>query len=58
MAQTASAVSSVDDAGPNSSEIASPWKLGSVRIVIDPIIAAIAVSKIGLKRMALASSTC
>ncbi len=50
-------MSSVDDASPNSSEIASPWKIGSSRIVAAPIMAASAVSRIGLKRTAPASST-
>ena len=49
-------VSNVDDARPNSNDIANPWKIGSVKITAAPIIAARAVSKIGLKRMAPASS--
>ena len=52
-----STVSSVDDARPNSSEIASPWKIGSARITAAPIMAASAVSRIGLKRIAPASSS-
>ena len=35
-----STVSSVDEASPNRSEIASPWKIGSSRMVPAPIIAA------------------
>ena len=46
-----STVSRVEEARPNSSEIASPWKIGSVRITAAPIIAASAVSRIGLKRI-------
>ena len=51
-----STVSRVDEASPNSSEIARPWKIGSNRITAAPIIAAKAVSTIGLKRIAPASS--
>jgi hypothetical protein len=36
--------------------MARPWKIGSVRITAAPIIAASAVSRIGLKRIAPASS--
>ena len=50
-----SSVSAVDEARPNTSEIASPWKIGSVRMKAAPIIAAAAVRKIGLKRVAPAS---
>ena len=39
----------VEEASPNTSEIARPWKMGSVRIKAAPIIAAAAVRKIGLK---------
>ena len=46
-----STVSSVDEARPKSSEMARPWKIGSVRITAAPIIAASAVSRIGLKRI-------
>ena len=48
-------VSAVDEARPNTSEIASPWKIGSVRMKAAPIIAAAAVRTIGLNRVAPAS---
>ena len=47
----------MDEASPNSSEIARPWKIGSVSIVAAPIIADSAVSRIGLKRIAPAASS-
>ena len=52
-----SKVSAVEEARPNTMEIASPWKIGSARMNTAPIIAAAAVRKIGLKRIAPASST-
>ncbi len=39
MAGMTNTVSRVDDASPNSSEIASPWKIGSNRMTLAPIIA-------------------
>jgi len=57
MAGITRTVSKVDDASPNRSEIASPWKIGSSRMVAAPIMAASAVSRIGLKRTAPASSS-
>jgi hypothetical protein len=50
-------VSSVEEKRPNSSEIANPWKIGSSRMVAAPIIAESAVSRIGRKRIAPASSS-
>ena len=50
-----STVSAVEEARPKTREIARPWKIGSVRMKAAPIIAAAAVRKIGLKRIAPAS---
>ena len=45
MAGITRTVSKVDEARPNSSEIARPWKIGSSSIVAAPIMAASAVSR-------------
>lgn len=42
-----STVKAVGEARQNNSEIASPWKMGSNSITLAPIIASMAVSRIG-----------